>query len=299
MTSTRGREKVIELVTTRAAKAKARGTVEGMRAAYEEMLLPLPVEDDVTCEPVGAGGVPAEWITTPGVATDKVVLYFHGGGFVFGSPRTHRAMLSRLSRAAGMRVLALDYRLSPENPFPAPVEDAMAAYGWLVSSGIEPDHIAVGGDSAGGGLTVSTLVALRYRGEPLPAAAVSISPWTDMEAIGESMITNVEADPHIRAEGIRGLASMYLAGVDPRAPLAAPIYADLTGLPPLLAQVGAIETLLDDATRLAQRAEAAGVEVEYEAWDDMVHVWHLFAPILDEGQQAIERVGEFIRKHVA
>ena len=292
-------EKVVQMLKGRAQKVQAAGgSLDVLRSSYEEMMLPLPVDGDAAFERVSAGGVPADWVTTPGVS-DKVLLYLHGGGYVFGSPRTHRAMFSRLSRASGMRVLGLDYRLSPENSFPAPVEDAAAAYRWLLSQGVEPRHIAVGGDSAGGGLVASTLVCLRYFGEPLPAAGVCISPWADMEAIGESMTANVESDPNVRKEGLRGLAKLYLAGKDPRTPLAAPIYADLSGLPPMLIQVGSIETLLDDSTRLAERAESAGVEVELEVWDDMVHVWHLFAPILGEGQRAIERVGGFLREHTS
>ncbi len=257
----------------------------------------FPVDDDVRTEKVAAGGVAAEWITAPGAENGGTLLYFHGGGFVIGSIRSHREMLSRISRAAGSRVLALDYRLAPEFSFPAPVEDAVAAYRWLLSQGVDPKKIAIGGDSAGGGLMVSTMVALRYLGEPLPAAGVGLSAWADMEGAGQSFTTNADKDPMVNREGISRFAGVYLRGKNPRAPLASPIHADLSGLPPLLLHVGSIECLVSDTTVLAERAKKAGVEVEVEIWDDMPHVWHQFAAVLPEGQQAIERVGEFIRKH--
>jgi len=178
------------------------------------------------------------------------------------------------------------------------VEDSTAAYRWLLSTGVDPDRLVIAGDSAGGGLTVATLVALRDAGEPLPAAVVCLSPWVDLEQVGESMTTKAEADPMIQREAGLQWAKAYLGDAHPRTPLAAPLYADLTGLPPLLIQVGTEEALLDDATRLAERAKSAGVDVELEVWDDMIHVWQFFAEMLPEGQQAIDRIGEFIRKHV-
>jgi acetyl esterase/lipase len=193
--------------------------------------------------------------------------------------------------------LGVDYRLAPEHPFPAAVEDATAAYRWLVSRGTDPAHIAIAGDSAGGGLTLATLIALRDAGDPLPAAAACLSPWVDLEGVGASMTSKAAVDPFVRKEMIEFMAQQYLGGRDLRTPLAAPLYADLQGLPPLLIQVGTAEVLLDDATRIAERARAAGVEVSLEVWDDMIHVWQLFAPMLPEGQQAIERIGAFIRAH--
>jgi acetyl esterase/lipase len=226
------------------------------------------------------------------------MLYFHGGGSVVGSMRTHRVMLSHISKASGFKVLGLDYRLAPENPFPAPVEDALAAYRWLLACGYDPSHIVFGGDSAGGGLVVAAMVALRYIGEPMPAAGVCLSPWIDMEATGQSFTTNANVDPSVSRDRILSIGKVYLGGKDPKAPLAAPLYADLTGLPPLLIQVGSIETLLDDARALAQRAEASGIEVDLQVWDDMPHVWQHFAPILPEGQQAIAIIGDFLNKQI-
>ena len=271
--------------------------VEQRRAAFEAVTQMFPVPDDVKSEPVDAGGIPAEWIAAPGADPERVIYYLHGGGYAMGSINTHREMVSRISRASGARALAIDYRLAPEHPFPAAVEDATAAYRWLLSAGVDPARLVIAGDSAGGGLTVATLVALRDAGDSLPAAAVCLSPWVDMEGIGESMTTKAEADPMVNREDLLEGAQAYLGGADPRTPLAAPLYADLKGLPPLLIHVGTAETLLDDSTRLAERAKAAGVDVTLEPWDDMIHVWQFFAATLPEGQQAIDRVGEFIREH--
>ncbi len=243
-----------------------------------------------------AGGVPAEWVTAQGAASDAALLYLHGGGYIVGSTATHRELAARISLAAGCRVLVLDYRLAPEDPYPAAVEDATSAYCWLLSQGFEPSRLAVAGDSAGGGLTVATLVSLRESGLPLPACAVCISPWVDLEGLGESMQSKRGVDPMISRQGLVDAGVLYVHGADLRSPLAAPLYADLRGLPPLLVQVGTWETLLDDSVRLTDRARAAGVQVELERWEEMIHVWPLFAPMLPEGQQAIDRIGEFVRQ---
>jgi acetyl esterase/lipase len=267
------------------------------RANLEMLTAAAPVPEDIVCERVHAGGVPAEWVTAPG-AGSRVVLYLHGGGYVVGSVNTHRDLAGRLSRAAGARVLVLDYRLAPEHPFPAAVDDALAAYRWLLSDGRVPTDVAIGGDSAGGGLTLATLVALRDAGLPLPAAGVCLSPWTDLAGTGESLRTKAAVDPMVQWSRLAQMADAYLAGQDARTPLASPLYADLRDLPPLLIQVGTAETLLDDATRIAERAQAAGVDVTLEPWDDMIHVFQAFAGLLPEGQQAVERIGAFIRAQV-
>jgi acetyl esterase/lipase len=281
----------------RSGPALAELSVEEKRAAMDAFTSQFQLAEDVRCQPVDAGGVPGEWITAPEAVEERVIYYLHGGGYMMGSINTHREMISRLSRAAGARALAIDYRLAPENPFPAAVEDSTAAYRWLLSTGVDPARLVIAGESAGGGLTVATLVALRDAGDPLPTAAVCLSPWVDLECIGESMTTKAEIDPMTQREDILELAKAYLGDAQPRTPLAAPLYADLTGLPPLLIQVGTAEVLLDDATRLAERAKSAGVDVALELWDDMFHMWHFFAAMLPEGQQAIDRIGEFIRKH--
>ena len=281
----------------RARPDSAELSIQDQRAAFQELASQFQPAQDVRCEPVDAGGIPAEWITTPEAGHERAIYYLHGGGYVMGSIGTHRDMISRLSRAARARALAIDYRLAPENPFPAAVEDSASAYRWLISTGVDPARLVIAGDSAGGGLTMATLVALRDAGDPLPAAAVCLSPWVDLEGVGESMTTRAEVDPMVQRESLLQSAKAYLRDADPRTPLAAPLYADLSGLPPLLIQVGTAETLLDDSTRLAERARAAGVEVILELWDDMIHVWQFCAAMLPEGQQAIDRIGEFVRKH--
>ncbi|MCH8987373.1 MAG: alpha/beta hydrolase [Chloroflexi bacterium] len=286
---------VLEMIRNRSAEV--RKTTDDYRLSYERIMASLPLDDDIKTKRVGVNGVPAEWISAPESQDGRVVLYLHGGGYLFGSARTHRVMLAHLARAAKARVLALDYRLAPEIPFPAPVEDSVSAYRWLLSQGIAPEKMVIGGDSAGGGLTIAALVALRHVGEPMPAAGVCISPWADMEATGQSYTTNAEADPSVSKENILKIAEVYMDGKDPKAPLASPIHADLTGLPPLLLQVGGIEVLLDDSTMLKSRAKEAGVPVEMEVWDDMPHVWHHFAPILPEARKAIARIGEFVLQH--
>jgi monoterpene epsilon-lactone hydrolase len=267
-------------------------TPQEMRVVFEE--LAVAPEPDIRCEPVNADGVEAEWITAPGAANDRFVLYLHGGGYVIGSINTHRDLMARISRAAKARVLGLNYRLAPESPFPAAVDDAVAGYRWLLGQGARPGRVVIAGDSAGGGLAAATLVAIRDAKLPTPAAGVMLSPWVDLEGLGESMTTRLEADPVVRKEGLVGMAQAYLQGQDPRTPLAAPLYADLKGLPPLLIQVGDAETLLDDSKRLDARAKAAGVRTRLEVWPEMIHVWQLFASYLPEGQQAVDGIGKFI-----
>jgi len=292
-------DEVIGTIRTWVANAQSRGTIEGLRVAYEELASSFPLAADIKTERVAIGQVAAEWIAAPGVADDRVLLFLRGGGYIMGSMGTHREVISRLSRAAGVRALGLDYRLAPENPFPAALEDAVAAYRWLLSSGVSPNKIVIVGDSSGGGLTVATLVALRYLGEPLPAAGVCISAWTDLTQTAESLTTKAGVDPFLQREVLELMAGLYLGARDRRTPLASPLYSDLQGLPPLLLMVGSSETLLDDSTRLADRANAAGVDATLEVWDDMIHDWPVFASALPEGQQAIERIGVFIREHTS
>jgi acetyl esterase/lipase len=243
---------------------------------------------------VDAGGVPAEWVAAPGVSPGRVLLYFHGGAYQIGSPANLRHLVALLSGAAGARALSVDYRLAPEHPFPAAIEDALAAYRWLLASGIDPALIAVAGDSAGGGLALGALVALRDAGDPMPAGAVMLSPWTDLALTGDSLRTRAAVEVMIKPEGLPEDVALYLAGADPRHPYASPLYADLRGLPPLLIHVGDAEVILDDSTRLAARASEAGVEVSLEIWDDMPHVFPAFAGLLPEADQAIERVGSWL-----
>jgi len=250
---------------------------------------------DVAVEQTNANGVRAEWNSTPPAARDAVLLYLHGGGFVIGSLDSHRHLVSEAGRAAKALTLALDYRLAPEQPFPAAVEDAVAGYRFLLARGYKPERVAIAGDSAGGGLVVSAMIAIRDAGLSQPACGWCISPWVDLEALGETMSTKASADPTVQKAGILDMARLYLNGADPRSPLAAPIYANLAGLAPLLIQVGAAETLLDDAIRLAKIAGASDVRVDLQIWPEMIHVWHLFHPELKAGLRAIEQGGSFVR----
>ena len=253
--------------------------------------------DGVTGTPAKVGGVAGEWIDGDGADRSAAVLYLHGGGYVAGSVDSHRNLLGHLARAMGCRVFAAEYRLAPEHPHPAPVEDAVAAYrGLLSDEGFDPARVAIAGDSAGGGLTVATLVALRDAGDPLPAAAVPISPWIDLEATGESAVTRAAADPMVSAGSLRMIAALFVGeDGDRHDPLAAPLHAELGGLPPMLVHVGDAEVLLDDATRLAAKIDEAGGEVTLEVWDDMVHVWHGSAGYVPESDHAIARIAEFLQ----
>jgi monoterpene epsilon-lactone hydrolase len=274
-------------------------TTQELRAVFEKFASATPLPPDIKCEKLSAGGVEAEWISAPNSSADRAVLYVHGGGYVLGSINTHRDLMGRIARASGARVLGINYRLAPEHPFPAAVDDSVAAYRWMLAQGLKPNRIAVAGDSAGGGLTVATLVAIRDAKLPVPGAGVCLSPWIDMEGLGESMKTRATADPVVQREGLLGMAAAYLGGQNARAPLAAPLYADLKGLPPLLIQVGDAEVLLDDSTRLNDRAKAAGVSTKLEVWPEMIHVWHLFASFLPEGQQAVDGIGGFLKEHTS
>jgi epsilon-lactone hydrolase len=276
------------------AQRERPATIAERRRAFEAMAEQMPVARDIIFEPVTANGVRAEWSAAPGVKQDHALLYLHGGGYVIGSLASHRHMVSELGRAAGVRALALDYRLAPEHPFPAAVDDAVAGYRFLLASGFAPGRIAIGGDSAGGGLAVAAMVAIRDAGLPQPAGAWCISPWVDLEGVGESMTSLATVDPTVQRDVILELAPLYLSGAPARSPLAAPIYADLRGLAALVIQVGAAETLLDDAVRLARVAGIANVAVTLEIWPEMIHVWHLFHPRLAAGRRAIARGGAAI-----
>ena len=287
-------EMIVTMLTS--APPIVRATVEETRAGFEQMTQMFPLAADVTHERVNAGGVPSEWVRVPESRTDRVILYLHGGGYVIGSLNTHRELASRIARATQARALVIDYRLAPEHPFPAAVEDATAAYRWLLSTGVSPAKIALAGDSAGGGLVLATLLALRDSRQPLPAAGICMSPWVDLEGIGASAQPGGANDPLLQIAGLREMGKHY-ASANLRHPHAAPLYASFRGLPPLLIQVGTRELLLDDSTRVAAKAKADGVDVTLETWDGLIHVWQLFGPGVPESVQAVERIGEFTRKY--
>jgi epsilon-lactone hydrolase len=256
------------------------------------------IAEDIGLEPIDANGVAAEWSLAPGSDPSKVLLFFHGGGYCSGSIVSHRGMVTKAGRAAQARTLAVGYRLAPEHPFPAAIEDARSAYRFLLDQGVAPSKIAIGGDSAGGGLTLALMTSVRDAREPLPACAWLVSPWVDLRMTGASLAEKAAIDPLISKPYLEELASAYLAGADPANPLVSPLNADLAGLPPLLVQVGSAETLLDDAVRIARRAGAFDVRVNLEIWPHMIHAWHLWAAQLEAGRRAIASAGAFIRAHL-
>ena len=265
-----------------------------LRAAFPE----VPAPEGTMVTPVDAGGVRAEWVVAEHAAPDRRLLYLHGGGYVLCSPATHRDLAGLLSKAAQVPVLVLDYRLAPEHPYPAAVDDALAAVRWISANGPNGPAPAsatfVAGDSAGGGLTLATLIGARNHGVRMPDAAVTLSAWNDLACTGTTMHTRAAVDPMVTAALLQRMIGEYLQGGDPAQPLASPLYADLRGLPPLLMQVGDAEVLLDDTLRVAEKAQAAGVDVAVDVYPEMIHIFQLFAPVLPEGQQAIDRIGAFL-----
>lgn len=248
-----------------------------------------------TVTALSAAGTAAMRIETPRSRRDCHVLYLHGGAYVYGSPSLYRDFTWRIADATAARVLCIAYRLAPEHPFPAAVDDAVAAYRWLLADGADPRHIAIMGDSAGGGLTFGTLLRLRDEGLPMPAAAAGLSPWTDLALTGDTLKSNAKAEPMLSVAQVGVFANLYLGGVDPKHPHASPLYGDHRGLPPSLLQVGSDEILRADAERMTESLRQAGCVAELEVWPRMPHVWHLYARILPEGQQAVTRVGDFVR----
>jgi len=268
------------------------------RASMAAMTADPQLPDGVEFEKTLAADVPVEWVALPASDPTKTVLYLHGGGYVLGSIDTHKGLGSRIAEAAGTRALMVEYRLAPETPFPGAVEDSTTAYRFLLDQGVAPEQIVIGGDSAGGGLTLATLVSLKEQGQPLPGAAFALSPWVDLEGLGDSMQTRAAADPMVQKEGLVRMGSLYLADADPKTPLAAPLHADLSGLPPILIQVGTAETLLDDSIRIAERLRAAGVAVELQQYEDLIHVFQAFAPIVPESLEAIAKIGAFVKSQL-
>jgi epsilon-lactone hydrolase len=288
---------LITLLRSRAAPPDY--DVAQSRARFEKTAVFLGGAPDAKCEKVDAGGVPAEWVMAPGCDTGRAILYLHGGGYAIGSLNTHRRLAYDISAASAAKVLLIDYRLAPEHPFPAAIDDAASAWRWLLQQGFAANRLAIAGDSAGGGLTIATLVNLRDKKLGLPACAVAISPWVDLEGLGNSLTTRSAQDPMVQKDGLLWMAKMYLNGKDARTPLAAPLHADLKGLPPTLVQVGTAETLLDDAIRIAEKMHAAGGDARLAIWPNMLHVFPLFAPILSEGRDGCIEIGTFIRSKTA
>jgi len=269
------------------------------RAAMEASTAVLPQAAGVTLTPVTANGVPAEWQARPDAAGDAAILYLHGGGYAIGSIATHRALTTALAAAFEGRVLSLDYRLAPEHPCPAAIEDAVVAYRFLLDQGLKPGRIVIAGDSAGGGLTVATLLALREAGLPSPAGGWCISPWVDLTNASGTMSSKADEDLIVSAASLDAYAAAYAAGGDLRAAPCSPLFGDLAGLPPLLIQVGSAETLLDDSLGLAANASRADVEVRLEVWPGQQHVFHMFAPMLGEARAAIAAGAGWVSDRIA
>lgn len=264
-----------------------------LRAGMEERA--YQVSEGTEVRPVDAGGVPAEWVWWPGADMDRRVLHVHGGGFVMGSLPTHRELAGRLARASGCAVLLIDYRLAPEAPYPAALDDTLTALNWMADNGplglAAASATAISGDSAGGGLALAALMALRDHGMALPAAGLTMSAWADLLCSGESYV-------RFGAGRTNRMVDAYMNGADPKHPMASPVYGDFTGLPPLLVQVGDAEAFLDDSTKIAQLARAAGVDVTLEVWPEMVHVFQQHAPVIPEGQAGIDQAAAFLRQRM-
>jgi monoterpene epsilon-lactone hydrolase len=298
---TGGTEAPVEAVIARVKKVyRSWGrttTVAQMRADWDALFGATSVK--AFTESVSANGVAAQWVSVPGARHDKVVLYFHGGGFQVGSLQSHLELMAYISEAAGCRVLGVDYRLAPEYRFPAALNDACSAFEWVLAQGIAPADTALAGDSAGAGLALSALLSLRDAGRPLPAAAVLMSAWTDLTASGQSYESRAALDPIHQRPMILAMARNYLgAEGDARNPLVSPLLADLKDLPPLLLQVGDRETVLSDSTDFADKARAAGVNTTLEVWDHMIHVFQQFPSELTEAREALGSIGNFLKKHL-
>lgn len=275
--------------------------IEDFRRIFDEFLGDLAIPEDATFSEVDAGGVPAIWASVPGASPDKVVVHFHSGGLVMGTAAGYRSFGANLSATSGARVLLVDFRLAPEHPWPAQLHDALAAYRWVLGQGIDPGSVVVSGDSAGGGLAVATLLALRDQGEPLPAAGLAVSPVADWTISGESMITNAANDPLLPGPDLVAMLRPMLLGetTDPADPLVSPIFAEYTGIPPLLVLAGSIETLRDDGKRVVEAAQKAGVDAQFVEGEGMVHIWPVFADRLPEAREAMAQIGSFITKHTS
>ncbi|MET8422162.1 alpha/beta hydrolase fold domain-containing protein [Streptomyces sp. NPDC005098] len=275
------------------------GDVHEQRPLLDALMTSHPLPDDVTTTTGVLGGIPVVTIELSGLESDGVILYFHGGGYALGTATAAAGLASELARRAGTRAVSVDYRLAPENPYPAALDDAVATYRGLLDGGIPASRIALAGESAGAGLAAATLVALKGAGLPQPCAAVLLSPWVDLTLSGASVADKAALDPALTPDGLRLRATEYLATADAADPLASPVFADLTGLAPLLIQAGSHEILLDDATRLAARAAAAHLPVTLDVTPGVPHVFQGFTGILDDADAALTRIGTFLRSHLA
>jgi acetyl esterase/lipase len=272
--------------------------VAELRNAWDELAMKLKIAPGVRRREAVVGDIACEWLVPDGCDDAPALLYLHGGIYLLGSANTHRRLVSFIARAARMRALIPNYRLAPEHPFPAAIEDATLIYRKLLEQGIPESRIAIAGDSAGGGLTMATLLSLKNTGDPLPAAAVLLSPWLDLAAQGETLKTRADLDPWFDPDNMPEMVRRYCGNRDPKAPLISPLYGDLSGLPPLLIQVGDHEILLSDSTRMADRVSQAGGKVTLQVWPEMWHVFQYFIGQMPESAKAIADIGSFLRKAI-
>ena len=286
------RNKIVKILLSRLLGGWSTGTVAAQRARQEKSNRFIKLPADISCQPISAAGVAAEWIEAPEAGTG-VILYLHGGAYALGATSAHRQLAAQLAQTAKVRVLLLHYRLAPEHPFPAALDDVLSVYRWLLNQGIAAEQVVVAGDSAGGGLTIASLIALREAAASLPAGAICLSPWVDLALSGSTIHSKAKADVILDGDSLNKYAAYYAGNHKLTDPLLSPLYADLTDLPPLLIQVGTEEILLDDATLLAERAQAAGVAVTLKIWDEMVHVFQLFS-FLPETKQAVAQIATFV-----
>jgi len=299
-TSERSSDPALSSVMKRLGNAAAGhdlSTLQGMRDFIDTFGSSYPIPADIRFDLVDANWGKGEWVTCKSSANSPTVLHLHGGGFCAGSIVSYRRLAADLAIETNGRVLIIDYRRGPEHPFPAAVEDCVAAYRWLVSEGISPKNIVVSGDSAGGGLVLSLMLSLKESGDPQPACGICMSPWVDLQCQSKTMDTKAAEDPLGTRESLLFMADQYLAGADPRNPLASPIYGNLADLPPVLIQVGSREILLDDSRALAKRAAAAGIEVTLEEWEGMIHVFQMMADDLEDGPKAFQHIHSFVHEH--
>lgn len=280
-----------------APKFHRQKTITEKRNTLEKLTKLAVVPKNTKIEKIQINGISAEWVSGKNVPADKIILYLHGGGYNTCSANTHRELSAHISIESCAKVLLLNYRLAPENPFPAALKDTISAYRWLIHNGYSNDNIALAGDSAGGGLCLAASISLRDQGEPAPSSIACISPWTDLKMSGGSINTHARIDPMLNHDVLQVMASSYIGNNDPRSPLISPVYANLKGLSPLLCQVGSAEILLDDSIRIIERAKNAGVDATLQIYDQMWHVWHLAVRLLPEAQKAVRDFGSFIKNH--
>ena len=288
-------EEVIKLLKSLQSNNSAVLSIEQLRKNADQAGEMIKIPNDVKYEYIEVGGLPVAWVTTPESNTNRVILYLHGGAYILGSITSSRALTLAFLRMSNARILTVDYRLAPEHPFPAGLEDSISVYKWLIESEkIKPENIIIAGASAGGGLTVATLIKLRDEGVPLPSAGIAISPWADLTCSSESFTQKAELDPWLTPEGLKNCAKFYGRDNDLRNPYISTVFADFKGLPSLYIQVGTSEILLDDSIHLAEQAKAAGVDVKLDIWENLIHVFAAFET--PETQQARERIEKFIKE---